>query len=69
MILADALKREGYHARVSGADTEIEAGNAETVCVCFLGEVSDARAAFTVRKLSRKVRCSKCNYLQAGEYA
>ncbi len=55
MILAEALKREGYHARVSGADTEIEAGNAETVCVCFLGEVSDARAGFTVRKLSRKV--------------
>lgn len=55
MILADALKREGYQARVSGADTEIEAGNAEIVCVCFLGEVSDARAAFTVRKLSRKV--------------
>jgi hypothetical protein len=55
MILADALKREGYQARVSGADTEIEAGNAEIVCVCFLGEVSDARAAFTIRKLSRKV--------------
>jgi len=53
MIVADALKREGYHARVSGADTEIDAGNADTICVCFLGEVSEARAAFTVRKLSR----------------
>ena len=54
MIVADALKREGYSARVSGADTEIEAGNAETVCVCFVERVSQARAAFTVRKLSRK---------------
>ena len=61
MILADTLKREGYHARVSGADSEIEAGNAETVCVCFLGEVSDARAAFTVRKLSRK--CAAANVI------
>jgi predicted PurR-regulated permease PerM len=55
MIVADALKREGYHARVSGADTEIDAGNADTVCVCFLEEVTEARAAFTVRKLSRTV--------------
>jgi len=55
MIAAEALKRGGYNARLSGADTELEAGNAEAVCVCFLGEVSDARAAFTVRKLSRKV--------------
>ncbi|HSQ19442.1 MAG TPA: AI-2E family transporter, partial [Blastocatellia bacterium] len=54
LIIADALKREGYSARVSGADTEIEAGNAETVCVCFVERVSQARAAFTVRKLSRK---------------
>lgn len=55
MITAEALKRGGFNARLSGADTEIEAGNAETVCVCFLGEVSDARAAFTIRKLSRTV--------------
>jgi predicted PurR-regulated permease PerM len=55
LVLADALKRDGYNARVSGADTEIDAGNAETVCVCFLEQVSAARAAFTVRKLSRKV--------------
>jgi len=55
LIVADALEREGYNARVSGADTEIDAGNAEIVCVCFLEEVSEARAAFTVRKLSRKV--------------
>ena len=54
LILSDALKREGYVARVSGADSEIDAGNAETICVCFLEAVSAARAAFTVRKLSRK---------------
>ena len=54
LIVADALKREGYVARVSGADSEIDAGNAETICVCFVEAVSAARAAFTVRKLSRK---------------
>jgi predicted PurR-regulated permease PerM len=54
LIVADALKREGYVARVSGADSEIDAGNAETICVCFVEAVSAARAASTVRKLSRK---------------
>ena len=66
MIAANALKREGYNARVSGADTEIEAGNAETICVCFLGEVSDARAAFTVRKLSRKVAAANVIICRLG---
>ena len=69
MIVADALKREGYHARVSGADTEIEAGNAETVCVCFLGEVSEARAAFTVRKAFPKGAAANVIICSAGEYA
>jgi predicted PurR-regulated permease PerM len=55
LIVADALKREGFNARVSGADTEIDAGNAETICVCFLEEVSGARLSFTVRKFARRV--------------
>jgi predicted PurR-regulated permease PerM len=67
MIVADALKREGYNARVSGADTEIDAGNVETVCVCCLGEVSDARAAYTVRKLSRKVAAAKVIVCKLGK--
>jgi hypothetical protein len=54
LIVADALKREGYSARVSGADAEIESGKAETVCICFVERVSQARVAFTLRKLSRK---------------
>ena len=54
LIVADALKREGYSARLSGAESEIAAGNAETICVCFVEPVSAARAAFTVRKLTRK---------------
>jgi hypothetical protein len=55
LIVADALKREGFNARVSGADTEIDAGNADTICVCFLEEVSGARLSFTVRKFARRV--------------
>ncbi len=66
MIAAEALKRGGYSARVTGADTEIEAGNAESVCVCFLGEVSDARAAFTVRKLSRKLAAANIIVCRLG---
>jgi predicted PurR-regulated permease PerM len=55
LIVADALKREGFNARVSGVDTELDAGNADTICVCFLEEVSGARLSFTVRKFSRRV--------------
>jgi len=55
LIVADALRREGFNARVSGVDTELDAGNADTVCVCFLEEVSGARLSFTVRKFSRRV--------------
>jgi len=54
LIVADALRREGFNARVSGVDTELDAGNADTVCVCFLEEVSGARLSFTVRKFSRR---------------
>jgi len=55
LIVADALRREGFNARVSGVDTELDAGNADTVCVCFLEEVSGARLSFTVRKFARRV--------------
>jgi hypothetical protein len=55
LIVADALKREGFNARVSGANTEIDAGNADTICVCFLEEVSAARLSFTVRSSPGRV--------------
>lgn len=52
LVVADILKREGFNARISGIDTEID--NADTVCVCFVEEVSTGRAAFTARKFSRR---------------
>jgi len=52
LVVADVLKREGFNARISGIDTEID--NADTVCVCFVEEVSTGRAAFTARKFSRR---------------
>ena len=55
LIVADALKRDGFNARVSGAEAEIDAGNADTICVCFLEEVSGARLSYTVRKFARRV--------------
>ena len=45
LVVADVLKREGFNARISGVDTEID--NADTICVCFVEEVSAGRAAFT----------------------
>jgi len=66
MIVVDALKREGFNARVSGADTEIDAGNAETICVCFLEEVSEARLSFTVRKFSRRVASARIIVCRLG---
>ncbi|MET3843614.1 AI-2E family transporter [Bradyrhizobium sp. OAE829] len=66
LIVADALKREGFNARVSGADTEIDAGNAETICVCFLEEVSEARLSFTVRKFSRRAASARIIVCRLG---
>jgi hypothetical protein len=42
LIVADALKREGFNARISGANTEIDAGNA---CEHSLGPLADSEQA------------------------
>ena len=52
LVVADILKREGFNARVSGTDTEID--SADTICVCFIEEVSAGRAAFTERRFKRR---------------
>ena len=52
LVVADVLKRQGFVARTAGAT--IEADKAETICVCFLEEVTEARADFTRRKISRQ---------------
>jgi predicted PurR-regulated permease PerM len=54
IVVADFLRREGIVARTAGAGTAIEADDAETVCVCFLEEVTEARTDFTRRKISRQ---------------
>jgi len=53
LVVADFLKRRGVVARTATAATAIEADTAETICVCFLEQVTEARADFTRRKLSR----------------
>ena len=52
LVVADVLKREGFNTRISGIDTEID--NADTICVCFVEEVTAGRAAFTARKFARR---------------
>jgi predicted PurR-regulated permease PerM len=64
IIVADFLKRGGVMARTAAA---IEADKAETVCVCFLEEVTDARADFTVRKIARQAPSSKVIVCLLGE--
>ena len=54
LVVADTLKRQGIGARTTGATTAIEADEAQTICVCFLEDVSEARTDFTMRKLSRQ---------------
>ena len=48
------MRRQGYLARTTGATVAIETDEAQTICVCFLEDVSEARTDFTRRKLSRK---------------
>ncbi len=54
LIVADILKREGINARVAGATTAIDNGEAAAICVCYLENVSRARLNHAVRKLSRR---------------
>jgi predicted PurR-regulated permease PerM len=59
LVVADVLKRRGIVARTAGATTAIEADDAETICVCFLEDVTEARTDFTRRKLSRQAPSAK----------
>jgi hypothetical protein len=54
LVVADSLKRAGVDARVSGATTAIEDGEAASICICYLENVSKPRTDYAVRKLSRK---------------
>ena len=65
LVVADILKREGFNARISGVDTEID--NADTVCVCFIEEVSAGRAAFTARKFSRRAAAANVIICRLGK--
>jgi predicted PurR-regulated permease PerM len=65
LVVADLLKREGFNARISGADTEID--NADTVCVCFIEDVSTGRAAFTARKFSRRAAAANVIICRLGK--
>jgi predicted PurR-regulated permease PerM len=67
IIVADVLKREGIFARTAGAGSTIEADAAETVCVCFLEDVTEARTDFTRRKLSRQAPSAKIVVCLLGE--
>ena len=64
LVVADVLKREGFNARVSGVDTEID--NADTICVCFVEEVSAGKAAFMRRKFARRAAAANIIICQLG---
>jgi hypothetical protein len=59
IVVADVLKRGGIVARTAGAGIAIEADDAQTICVCFLEEVTEARTDFTRRKISRQAPSAK----------
>jgi hypothetical protein len=54
LVVADSLKRAGVDARVAGATTAIEDGEAASICICYLENVPKPRTDYAVRKLSRK---------------
>lgn len=59
LVVADALKRAGVDARVSGAATAIKDGEAASICVCYLENVPKARIDYFVRKLSRNATSAR----------
>jgi hypothetical protein len=67
LVLADFLKRRGFVARTAAAATAIENDTAETICVCFLEDVTPARGDFTIRKLSRQAPSAKVIICRLGQ--
>lgn len=59
LVVADALRREGINARVTGATAAIESDEASSVCLCYVENVSKARIDYAVRKLSRKAPAAR----------
>ena len=67
-VVADVLRRAGINARISGADSAIEANEANSICLCYLESVTVARLDYIARKLSKtaaKARIVAC--LLAGQ--
>jgi predicted PurR-regulated permease PerM len=54
LVVADALKRAGVDARAAGAATAIEDGEAASMCICYLENVSKPRSDYALRRLSRR---------------
>jgi len=54
LVVADSLRRAGVDARVAGATTAIEDGEAASICICYLENVPKPRTDYALRKLSRK---------------
>ena len=70
LVVADALKREGINARVTGATPAIKDEEAASICLCYLENVSKARLDYAVRKLSRSapaVRVVVCLFTDANQ--
>ena len=67
LILADALKRSGIAARVASATIAIEDGKAESICLCYLENVSKARIDYAVRKLARTAPSARITVCLFGE--
>ena len=59
LVVADSLRRAGIDARVSGATTAIEDGEAASICICYLENVSKARTDYAVRRLSRRAHSAR----------
>jgi hypothetical protein len=58
LVLADFLMRRGVPARTAAA-AAIQADAVDTICVCFLEEITEARADYAVRKFTRQVPSAK----------
>lgn len=54
LVVANSLKRAAIDARVTGATTAIEDGEAASICICYLEKVSKPRTDYAVRRLSRR---------------
>jgi predicted PurR-regulated permease PerM len=66
VVTTDLLKRAGITA-YTGASSDIRADEVNSICICYLEDISEARIGYASRKLSRQSPSAKIVFALLGQ--